>query len=131
MNAKPIFPKSHSELVELLNTGGKMDYVTLPDGTIEIAVCPPETDLGYGGLCQYCGEFFNNWKIKHEINCKKNPSPNYELIAAYKERDKIRFSQLGYCSFCNEEMTQSTYYSHRKRKNHVGEICQFIKKEKN
>jgi hypothetical protein len=128
MNSKPVFPQSNDELIELLKKGGKMDYVTLPDGTIKIAVCPEETDLGYGGLCQYCGEFFSNWKIKHEIHCDKNPSPNYDLIEAEKERDKLRFSQLGYCSLCNQEMTQSRYYYHRK-KNHVGEICKFIKKK--
>ena len=128
MNAKPIFPKSHSELVELLYTGGKMDYVTLPDGTIEIAVCPPETDLGYGGLCQYCGEFFNNWKIKHEINCKKNPSPNYELRAAEKEREKKRQTRLGYCSMCQQEMTYNTYCKHKYSKKHTGEVCKFIEK---
>ena len=125
-----IFPESHDELIELINGGGRIaDSVTLPDGTLRVAVFSKGTDtdleyeglcqytdLGYGGLCQYCGEFFHNWKQSHELRCKKNPSPDTERIEMFKASERERQARRGNCSVCGKEFSYNNFMRNHKKK---------------
>ena len=125
------FPQSNDELIELIKGGGRVaDWVTLPDETFVVAVCPKGgtyTDLGYGGLCQYCGEFFHNWKQSHELRCKKNPSPDTERNEMFKASERERQARRGNCSVCGKEFSYNNFMRNHKKK-HDGEECKFTEK---
>lgn len=125
-----MFPESNDELIELLNAGGTIvDWVTLPDETLRMAVSlEGTTELGFGGLCKHCGEFFRNWKSNHELTCQKNPLPDTEAIARRRESERERQARRGNCSECGRDLSYNTFMRSHK-KTHDGVLSRFLEKQ--